>query len=260
MFGAHEPPPFEVVNPGGKAPCLLVCDHASPRVPEALGDLGVPERSRREHIAWDIGAALITRRLSALLDAPAVLSGYSRLVVDCNRYIDDPAAFLRTSDGIEIAGNARLTDSQRDARVTSVYRPYHDAIGRLLDRFDAAGIHPAFLSVHTMTARLRGGTRRAQECAVCWALDGRFSRPVLGRMREAGPNVGENEPYGLEPGIDYTVPEHAMRRGLVHLQIEVRQDLVADESGAHQWADFIHRHTRDLVASPDFRTPRHFWP
>ena len=260
MLGAHEPPPFEMVNPGGKAPCLLVCDHASPRVPEALEGLGVSERNRREHISWDIGAALITRRLSALFDAPAVLCGYSRLVVDCNRYINDPAAFVRSSDGIEIAGNARLSGAQRDERVASVYRPYHDVIERLLDRFDAAGVHPAFLSLHTMTARLRHGLHRAQECALCWALDARFSQPVLGRMRNAGLCVGDNEPYGLEPGIDYTVPEHAMRRGLVHLQLEVRQDLVADESGAHRWAGLIHRHTEDLIESSVFRTPRHYWP
>ena len=260
MLGAHEPPPVEVVNARGRAPCLLVCDHASPRLPEALGDLGVSAKSRREHIAWDIGAADITRRLSALFDAPAVLAGYSRLVVDCNRYVDDAGAFVHRSDGIVIDGNTRMSDAERDERIAAIYRPYHDAIDRILGRFDADGISPAFLSMHTMTARLRNEKRRAEECAVCWALDERFSQPILDRMRNAGLVVGDNEPYGLEPGIDYTVPEHAMRRGLAHLQLEVRQDLVSDGPGVNRWARLIHRTTSDLVASPETRRPRRCWP
>jgi len=202
----------------------------------------------------------MARRLSELLAAPALLAGYSRLVVDCNRYIDDPAAFAHRSDGVEVPGNAALNDAERAQRTTNIYRPYHDAIGDALERFEETGVTPVFLSVHTMTDRMRDGARRAQEFTLCWARDDRLVQPVLERMRAKGAVVGDNEPYSLDLGEDYTVPEQAMRRGLAHLQIEVRQDLVAEDEGAVHWATMIYEVVADLIADPNLRRAKHYWP
>ena len=127
MLGPDDPPPFELLNADGSAPCLIVCDHASNRIPSSLKDLGLAARHRTEHIAWDIGAAAMARRLSESLDAPAILAGYSRLVVDCNRYIADPAAFTPHSDTVEIPGNVGLDEPEKAWRTREIYRPYHAA-------------------------------------------------------------------------------------------------------------------------------------
>ena len=261
MLGAEDPPPFQPLNGGGRAPCLIVCDHASAIVPQALGTLGIPRCHRFEHIAWDIGAAAIARRLAALFDAPALLAGYSRLVVDCNRHLDDPSAFTQISDGIAVPGNAAMSDDQRARRIARIYRPYHRAIDDALDRFQQAGTVPVLISCHTMTDSLRGHPRRPQDIAICWALDDRIAAPLLARLEARQDlTVGDNTPYGLDPGKDYTTPEHAMRRGLPHLQFEVRQDLVASDAAADAWARLIFDLTRDLIADPELRRVKLYWP
>ena len=127
-------------------------------------------------------------------------------------------------------------------------------------QFERGGIVPAFVSVHTMTDRMRGAEKREQEFTVCWARDDRFVAPVLSRMRAKDVVVGDNQPYSLDLGEDYTVPEHAMRRGLAHLQIEIRQDLVDDHEGATRWAGLLHECLADLIADADLRAARHYWP
>ena len=260
MLGPGDPPPFESLNSQGTAPCLIVCDHASATIPAVLGELGVPGAQLTQHIAWDIGAAAIVRRLSASLNAPALLAGYSRLVVDCNRYLHDPAAFVQYTDGIDVPGNAAIADTEREQRAQEIYRPYHQAIEAALVRFEREDIVPVFVSVHTMTDRMRGDKRREQEFTLCWARDDRLVEPVLRCMRAKGVVVGNNQPYSLDLGEDYTVPEHAMRRGLAHLQIEIRQDLVADDDGAARWAGLLHECIADLVTDPGLRAARRYWP
>ena len=261
MLGPGDPPPFALVNPDGRAPCLIVCDHASPVVPEALGDLGVAPDRRYDHIAWDVGAAAMARRLADRFDAPAILAGYSRLVVDCNRHVDDPAAFARVSDGAAVPGNAAMTGADRSRRIANVYRPYHNAIHDLLEGFVDRGVAPAVIACHTMTPRPRGGAARPQEFVACWSRDDRLAGPVLDRLAARDDVVaGDNDPYALDPAEDYTVPEHAMRRGLAHLQFEVRQDLVTGDAGAARWADIVHDLTADLVADADLRAVKLYWP
>ncbi len=261
MLGPDDPPPFERVNADGKAPCLIVCDHASHVIPESLGDLSVDPERRYDHIAWDIGAAVMARRLAERFDAPAVLAGFSRLVVDCNRYLDDASAFVHTSDQVAVPGNIAMTDSERAQRVAQIYRPYHNAIEDTLEHFDEAEVTPVVIAVHTMAAQKRGRDPRPQEFTLCWARDDRLALPVMERLRAQGDMVvGDNVPYGMDLGEDYTVPEHAMRRGLPHLQYEVRQDLVADDKDAVAWADRIHDVCADLVADPELRTVKLYWP
>jgi predicted N-formylglutamate amidohydrolase len=261
MLSENDPAPFELVNPNGKAPCLIVCDHASNVIPESLRDLGVDPAHRYEHIAWDIGAAVMVRHLSELFDAPAVLAGFSRLVVDCNRYLDDPNAFVETSDQVAVPGNSAMTDSERAQRVAKIYRPYHNAIEDALERFEDRNVNPAVIAVHTMTDQMRGREARPQAFTMCWARDGRLAGPVLERLEAQGDIVvGDNVPYGMDLGEDYTVPEHAMRRGLPYLQYEVRQDLVTDDTDARAWAERLHDVSADLVADPELRTVKLYWP
>jgi len=239
LLAEDEPPPYELFNPEGAAPILLICDHASRRVPRKLNDLGLDERELSRHIGWDIGAADVARHMALQLNAPALLAGYSRLVVDCNRHLGDPTFVRRVSDGTPIPGNAALSPADRQARIDALYQPYHDAIARRLDGFAGRGIAPTLLSIHSCTPEM-AGQFRPWHIGICWDSDRRLAGPVLQALGRA-PDVvvGDNQPYNLDLREDYSVPVHAMRRGLPHLQVEFRQDLIATPAGARHWADVL---------------------
>jgi predicted N-formylglutamate amidohydrolase len=231
--------PYRRINETGPSPIVIICDHASNRVPASYGDLGLPKAAFERHIAWDIGAAAISEILARRLDAPAILSEVSRLLIDCNRNFEDPSLIPAISDGAEVPANRNLLEQDREARWSSYHQPYHQAIADAIDRKLANGQPPILLSVHSMTPALRG-IARPWQIAVCWADDQRLSTPMLGALRaRAGIVVGDNEPYLLEPIEDYSIPFHALRRGLKHLQIEFRQDEVADPAGQQCWADLF---------------------
>jgi len=239
ILGPADPPAFEVLNTHGDAPILLICDHASRRLPERLGDMGLREIDLSRHIAWDIGAAEVTRHMARRLRAPAVLSGYSRLVVDCNRQLSDPTLMPDVSDGTRIPANAAITDADREARLDSIYRPYHRAIARLLDELAAKHGEPVVLSIHSCTPAMNG-RHRPWHIGVCWQDDRRLAGPVLVALQaRADIVVGDNEPYALDHREDYSIPWHAMRRGLPHLQVEFRQDLIETPSGARHYGDIL---------------------
>jgi predicted N-formylglutamate amidohydrolase len=238
LLGPTDPPPFEAIHPEGSAPVLLVCDHASNRVPRALGGLGLPPARLGEHIGWDIGAAAVTRRLAPMLDAPAVLCGYSRLVIDCNRNLDDPSSIPEESDGVAIPGNRALPPSDRAARRSEIWQPYHAAIAAALK---SRGSAPALLSIHSFTPVMQGFIR-PWHVGILWDDDPRIAGPLLAALGdEAELCVGDNLPYSARDPVGYTVEHHAQSRGLPHVAIELRQDLVADESGARQWAERLAR-------------------
>jgi predicted N-formylglutamate amidohydrolase len=247
MLGPGEPAPYEVVNPEGRAAVLLVCDHASARLPAALGDLGLAGVDRARHIAWDIGAADATRRLAALFDAPAILCGYSRLVVDCNRRLDDATLMPVVSDGSVVRGNQSLGAHEREARLDAIYRPYHEAIARRLDQW-RPDAEPVVLSIHSCTP-VMSGVARPWHIGVCWEDDLRVAGPVMEALRRRGDvHVGDNQPYALDRREDYTVPVHAADRGLRHLQVEFRQDLIDATPKAHRWADILAEALRAVLA------------
>lgn len=229
----------EVLNPEGAAPLLLVCDHASRMFPDHLGTLGVPEPDTFEHIAWDIGAADLTRGLSAALDAPAVLCRWSRLVVDCNRRLADPSAFPEVSDRVPVPGNVSISPEDREWRIRAIHAPYHAAIDRQLDEMLARGVTPAFVSVHSFTPLL-GEIARPWHVGILWDQDDRLPRPVLEALRAVqGLHVGDNEPYSGRHPTDYTLHAHAALRGLPYVGFEVRQDLLATEAGIHYWVGLL---------------------
>lgn len=239
MLRPHEPPPFEVVRPDARSRLVLVCDHASNRVPESLESLGLPAAELETHIGWDIGAAAVARHLSALLDAPLVLSGYSRLVIDCNRPTHVPTSIPTTSGGVAIPGNEGLDGAARDARIRALFLPYHAAITALLDARTSGLGAPVLLSIHSFTPELFG-RKRPWNIGLLYGKETRLAHAFLDRLkRDPALSVGDNEPYRVSPETDYTIPVHGEARGILHTALEIRQDGVADAEGARAWAGRI---------------------
>jgi predicted N-formylglutamate amidohydrolase len=229
---------YEIVNPRGGNPALLVCDHASPRIPGHLGNLGLAPTVLEQHVAWDIGAADLTRGLAAALDVPAVLAAWSRLVVDCNRALDTPSAFPTQSDGMPIPGNESLDPAERERRAERFHRPYHAAIERLVAELRERVERPAFIALHSFTPRMNG-CDRPWEVGVLWDRDDRIAAPLLAALRHRGLCVGDNEPYSGRHPTNYTVDRHGAARLSPHVSIEVRQDLIADPAGVARWVNLL---------------------
>ena len=260
LLAADEPPPFEVVHPEGRAPLLMICDHASRAVPRSLGHLGLEESLLMRHIGWDIGAAAVARRLAALLDAPAVLCGYSRLVIDCNRGLGDPTSIPEVSDGIAVPGNVGLTPAKRVARVDGIFRPYHGAIAAELAAFAASGVVPVVFSVHSFTP-VMNGLARPWHVGVLWDKDPRVPVPLIAELAAADPRriVGDNEPYSeREAPAGYSVRTHAVPAGLPHAGVEIRQDLIDTAAGAMAWADALAAALKPVLARPGLNRIEHF--
>jgi len=250
LIGPDDPPPVELIE-SGAAPLLLTCDHASNAVPRTLKGLGLASEALAQHIGWDIGAAAVTRRLAAALDAPAVLSGYSRLVIDCNRDPADPSSIPARSDGIAVPGNCHLAPEARHARRRACFEPYHARIAAWLAASAAPPRVPALLSIHSFTPAMQGRAR-PWHVGILWNKDGRIPLPLLAALRaEPGVVVGDNEPYSAREPAGYTVRHHAEARGLPHVAIELRQDLVATDAGAAAWAVRLQAALAPILARPE---------
>ncbi len=227
-------PPFVLVPGDASCGLLLVCDHASNDVPSEYGDLGLPAAEFRRHIAYDPGAAAVTRALAAALGAPAVLSTFSRLLIDANRGEDDPTLIMRLSDGAVVPANARLDGAERARRIARFHAPYHAAIDAAIDAALAAGSVPALFSVHSFTPVWRG-VPRPWHCGVLWDTDPRMAVPLIEALRaDRNLVVGDNEPYAGALVGD-CMYRHATQRGLAHALLEIRQDLIADDVGVAAW-------------------------
>jgi predicted N-formylglutamate amidohydrolase len=234
LLRADEPPAVEVVNGQGDGCAVLLCDHASHRIPTRLGDLGLDPAQLSDHIAWDPGAAEVAHRLSAQLDAPLVMSGYSRLVIDCNRPLSSPESIAECSAGVPIRGNLGLSPEERRGRIEALFEPYHGAIAQLLDR--RSGRATVLLSIHSFTPVLNG-QRRPWQIGVSYWRDPRLAKLLIGALGRTGDlAIGDNEPYPIEEDTDYTIPRHGERRGLPSAMIEIRQDGVRTEVSVAAWA------------------------
>ncbi len=250
LIGPGDPPPYMTYNDHGRAPLLLVADHASPYFPAALNQLGLADWVLDRHVAWDIGSDNLVRHLADRLDAPAVLAGFSRLIVDPNRRLDDPTAFVQVSDGIAIPGNLDLDEQQKALRVQSFFEPYHGAISQKLERFQASGVVPAFISVHTCTP-VFDRVVRPWHVGIMWDRDPRIAVQLMEALRAMpGICIGDNEPYSGRHPHDFTVDFHAESAGLPHVGLEVRQDLVSDQAGARHWAGVLANALQDILADP----------
>ncbi len=254
LIGAGDPPPYSVFNAEGRAPLLLVCDHASREFPAALARLGLSKAATQRHIAWDIGAVELTRALARTFDAPAVLAGYSRLLIDCNRSLSDPSSIVAASDGELIPGNRRLTSLDRELRARSFFEPYHEAITQRLEELRRRRLIPALLSIHSFTPTL-GKEPRPWHVGVLWDRDARIAVPLLERLRAVeGLVVGDNLPYSGRHPADYTVARHAESVRLPHVCLEVRQDEIQRAAGVARWARIIADALGPIIMEPALHT------
>jgi predicted N-formylglutamate amidohydrolase len=236
LIGAGEPSPVRVLRPDGGSDFLLTADHAGQRIPRALGMLGLDEAELGRHIAWDIGIAAVTEGLADMLNATAVLQEYSRLVIDCNRAPEHATSVPTVSESTVIPGNEGLSDAARAARRQAIFDPYHAAIAALIDRRAAAHRRTVLIAMHSFTPVFRNISRMVQ-IGVLYHRDTRLARIMLDLLREEGDLVvGDNEPYAITDTSDYTVPVHGERRGLAHVEIEIRQDLIAKLPDQAEWA------------------------
>lgn len=241
--GVHRRPPaeqsfasHEVIAGDLGLGLILVCDHARSVLPPGYRTLGLPASEFARHIAYDIGVEAVTRGLCRVLGAPAVVAGFSRLLIDPNRGLDDPTLIMQLSDGAIVPGNVGISRAERERRIARYYRPYHQAIDALIDAALGRGRPPAILSIHSFTPTWKG-VPRPWHAGVLWHGDGRLAAPLLaGLRRDRGLVIGDNEPYS--GGLDGdTLDVHATGRGLANALVEIRQDLIADEAGAGDWTE-----------------------
>ena len=238
---------YRIIPGRADAGLVLSCDHAENTFPPGYGSLGLPASELERHIAYDIGAAGVVEGLAALLGAPAVLSRFSRLLIDPNRGIDDPTLVMRFSDGAIIPGNRHLDATERDKRVRLYYEPYHRAITSVIDQCQTHHAKPTLLSVHSFTEVWRGEIRPWQ-VGILWDSDRRVAGPMIEELLAEGDLlVGDNEPYSGKLQGD-TMWTHGTSRGLPHALIEVRQDLIRDAAGQAEWARRIARVLRRIAA------------
>jgi len=250
LLGDGDAPPYVTLEVASPRPIVLACDHASNRVPRALDSLGLTPEHLEQHIAWDIGAGAVTRLLSKRLNANAVLGNYSRLVIDLNRDLDDPTAFPPISDGVLVPRNLGLTPEQRAQRARALFKPYHEALGRVTRALTGDSRLPVFVSIHSFTPKLYG-VRRPWHIGILWDKDPRLALPLLAALRRHGEVVvGDNEPYSGRHPADFTVDHHAEPLGLAHVGIEIRQDLINDVAGQRRWADMLGEALESVLTEP----------
>jgi predicted N-formylglutamate amidohydrolase len=250
LLESGDPPPFTVLRAGAASPFVFICDHAGREVPRRLGDLGVKAPDMDRHIAWDIGAGVLAKRLGEHFGACTILQTYSRLVIDANRWPDAADAMPDHVDGADIPANRALPAADRAARIAEIHTPYHAAIAVELDARAARGVRSVPIFVHSFTPSL-SGTPRPWRCGVLHDGSSSFARGVLQGLRAVlGDEVGDNEPYALG-ATDYSAPVHALARGLQYLELEVRQDLLSSDGGLDTMAALLQATFREALADLD---------
>jgi predicted N-formylglutamate amidohydrolase len=238
--------PYRTIDGDVKLGLLILCDHAQNRIPETYGALGLKHEDLHRHIAFDLGAEGVAVMLARMLGAPAVLSRFSRLLIDPNRGLDDPTLIMQVADGLVVPGNVGLGEAEIEARLDHFYRPYHAAIDQAVEAGIAAGKPPAIISVHSFTQAWKG-VPRPWSAAVLWDKDPRLPLPLLQGLRTIPDAViGDNVPYSGQLRGD-TLYRHATLRGLAHALIEVRQDLILAEEGQAEWAAHLARVVTDVL-------------
>ncbi|HYM85260.1 MAG TPA: N-formylglutamate amidohydrolase [Pseudoxanthomonas sp.] len=241
LLGADDPPPFTVHNAHGASPFVLIADHAGQHIPARLDDLGLSQAELDRHIGWDIGIAGVTGKLAGMLDAFAILQTYSRLVIDCNRPLQAPGSIVTVSDGTVVPGNQGLDDAAKTARALEIFAPYHARITQELDLRSAHSPAPVLVSMHSFTP-VFAAFERPWHAGILYHRDARLAHALLAALRaEPGLEVGDNEPYAVSDNSDYAIPVYGEQRGLLHVELEIRQDLIADATGQQEWAERLAR-------------------
>lgn len=235
LLGPEDPPSYSVQRAGGRSPFVLTCDHAGNALPRSLGDLGLSERELESHIAWDLGIASLGRKLAQRLDAFLIMQTYSRLVIDVNRPLDSPESIVTRSERSVVPGNRNLSSDQAQARANAIFWPYHQRLQRELDRRRSAGQPSVLVTLHSFTP-LFMDVPRPMHAGVLYGRDQRLGRALLAHLRkDESLIIGDNEPYAVSDEGDYTLLVHGEQRGLLHVELEIRQDLLEDEAEQHTW-------------------------
>jgi len=256
---------FKSLNPKGKTPLILICDHACNHIPASLVNLGLEEEQLSKHIGWDIGAALITQEISHILDATAILCGTSRLVIDANRSPNDDECIPEFSDNFCIPGNQDLTMSHRKDRIKKYFWPSHDAISDAIDTFRRDSQYPRnipiIFSIHTFTPKLESQKKltRPWDIGVLWNRDPRVANPLIHLLQNHSRNfiVGDNKPYSGKE-FYHSLDFHAGSAGLPHCAIEIRQDLVSTTTDIARWANIISKQIMKIADVPNIHNIVHY--
>ena len=229
------PLPVRVINGAGASPYVLLCEHASSYIPQSYGGLGLEEAELARHIAWDIGAANVARALSKELDAPLVMAGYSRLLIDLNRPTFSATSIPEMSETTVIPGNVGIRAEERAHRISSYFDPFQAEVRRLLDARRQAAMPTAIVGVHSFTPVFKG-VARPWHAGILYRKSQRFGHALAEALGGPSAHIAENEPYQIEDDSDYTVPVHGEARGLDAVLVEIRQDLISESEGALTWA------------------------
>ena len=236
LLGASDPPALTVERPQGASDFVLACDHADRLIPSRLGMLGLSETELHSHVAWDIGAAAVARLLADRLDATLVLQNYSRLVIDCNRLPATEDSIPRRGEWLAIGGNEDLDEADIAARQAEVFAPYHDGLRAILDQRQRARRRTLLVSIQSFTPAYRGDAR-PWHVGVMYGEDPQLAAVVLKLLRrDERLLVGDNQPASISQDAEYSLPLHGAARGIAHVGLHIRQDLIAQESGQKTWA------------------------
>ena len=248
LLDSDEIPPVHEWNAAGRSPFLFTCDHYGRLIPRALGDLGLAESELVRHIAWDIGIAGVAEQLSDQLGAHLIVQRYSRLVIDCNRPPSVASSIPRISEATTISGNEGISPEAAELRRKVIFDPYHRRIGEVIEARLRAGKPTVLVALHSFTP-VYAGIARPWHIGTLYHRDTHLPPRLLRHLRaEADLVVGDNEPYAVSDETDYTIPVHGEKRGLLNTGIEIRQDLIGDQSGQHQWADRLARILGEIEA------------
>jgi predicted N-formylglutamate amidohydrolase len=251
--GPDWPDAVEILNPHGRSPFVLTCEHASRHIPADYRGLGLPDAEIARHIGWDIGAAEVTRRLSERLDAPAFLSRYSRLLIDLNRPLDADSSIPLRSETTDIPGNRTLDPGERARRAARMFHPFHAAVTDHLQERARLSRRTAILAIHSFTPVFKG-VQRPWHAGVLFSHSRDWGMALVQELGRTGLTVAANEPYVIARDEDYTIPVHGEDRDVPALLIEIRQDLIADGAGAGEWAERLAQAVANLADNEDIRT------
>lgn len=247
----NDPAPYISFNESGKKNLILLCDHASYQIPEKLGDLGLKPEELALHIACDYGALDVTRRLSERMDAVGFATNFSRLIIDCNRRPNTIPSIPSVSDEVIVPGNLALTRLDIQQRVTEIFDPYHNTIDAHIGRIMSEGHIPALISIHSFTDHFNC-MKRPWHIGVLWNYDPRMAVPLIDELyKDSNLCIGDNEPYSGREEYGYTIDVHAFSKGLPHVLIEIRQDLINTVEKAYYWADLLYEGLNKICANEE---------
>ena len=255
LLSPDDPAPVTVFNAAGRSTAVVTCDHGGDAIPAKLDGLGLERLDRERHIAWDIGASATAHRLAKLLDAPAVLGNYSRLLIDLNRPLDDLTSIREISDGVLVPGNRNLAVEDVARRTEAIFEPYHDAVSIAMNRAADRVAAPVLISVHSFTPVMQG-FEHPWHIGVLFGPDTRIAEPLIAAL-SANPGicVGANKPYSGCDLYGYTVETHAMPKGYPNILIEIRQDLIDTRNGIETWAVTIAGALSPILEDPNLYRP-----